>query len=576
MTPPSDLFPVPNGGIAEIANYKEQVLTEYRDNPLIEALPPILTHDEFVTAVTEYPAFDNSEKKLDASLRLHCVERVLNYFQPLSKHIELEQKISRIIRQGYLERNPLGPMYAARSRQIDKSLRKGGGCKIALLKKYVSIPTSASGFTMIGVSGVGKTTAIKRVLGLYPQIILHSEYKGTPLNLYQIVWLKLNCPHAGSLKGLCTDFFIEIDKLLGTDYHKKHGSKNNSEDTMLAQMGIIADTHCLGVLGVDEIQDLSTAKSGGSEKVLNFFVKLVHTIGVPVVRIATNKALPILQGDFRHARRGVGEGGTYWDRLIRTSNEERRIWRFFVEGFFEYQWTKKTAAYTDEIDKVLYEESQGIIDIAVKLFMIAQWRAIALGTEIITAETIEKVADDSLQLVRPMLNALKSGDEELISKYSDIKPIDIEGFYKSYLAELEKKHQRKLEQLRELPTSSSDVPSLLNGLILNLLDLGLSPRLAKLHAEKAVSSRKADASLADLVKEAYRAALTEESAITEPASPERKKQPAKNLKGKSYLPDDLRLIVAEAKRTRQSAYDGLKDAGVIKPSLEDFLNTREA
>jgi hypothetical protein len=125
MTQPNEFFPVPNGGIAEIANCKEQALAEYRDNPLIEALPPSMTHDEFVTAVTEYPAFDNSEKDLDASLRLHCVERVLNYFQPLSKHIELEQKISRIIRQGYLERNPLGPMYAARIRQINKSLR---GC----------------------------------------------------------------------------------------------------------------------------------------------------------------------------------------------------------------------------------------------------------------------------------------------------------------------------------------------------------------------------------------------------------------------------------------------------------------
>lgn len=576
MTPPNEFLPIPNGGIAEIANYKEQALAEYRDNPLIEALPPILTHDEFVTAVTEYPAFDSSEKKLDASLRLHCVERVLNYFQPLSKHIELEQKISRIIRQGYLERNPLGPMYAARIRQIDKSLRKGGGSKIALLKKYVSIPTSASGFTMIGVSGVGKTTAIKRVLGLYPQIILHSEYKGTPLNLYQVVWLKLNCPHAGSLKGLCTDFFIEIDKLLGTDYHKKHGSKNNSEDTMLAQMGIIADTHCLGVLVVDEIQDLSTAKSGGSEKVLNFFIKLVHTIGVPVVRIATNKALPILQGDFRHARRGVGEGGIYWDRLMKTSDEERRVWRFFVEGFFEYQWTKGTAAYTDEIDDAFYEESQGIIDIAVKLFMIAQWRAIALGTEIITAETIKKVADDSLQLVRPMLNALKSGDEELINKYSDIKPIDAEGFYKSYLAELEKKQQRKLEQLRDQSTPASDIPSLLNDLILSLLDLGLSPQLAKLHAEKALSTRKADASLASLAKEAYRAALTEGSGTTETPSPERKKSPTKALKGKSYVPGDLRLIVAEAKKNRLSAYQGLKNEGVIKSSLQDFIAGKEA
>lgn len=570
MTPLNEFFYIPNGGIAEVANYKEQVLAEYHGNPPIEALPLIMAQDEFVTSVTEYPVFDKSEKELDASLRLHCVERVLNYFQPLSQHIELEQKISRIIRQGYLERNPLGPMYSARLRQINQSLRQKGN-KIKPLNKYVTVPSSASGFTMIGVSGAGKSTAIDRVLGLYPQIILHSEYKGTSLNLYQIVWLKLNCPHAGSLKGLCTDFFIAVDRLLGTDYYKKHGSKNNSEDTMLAQMGIIAGTHCLGVLVIDEIQDLSTAKSGGADKVLNFFVKMVQTIGVPVIRIGTNKALPVLQGDFRHARRGVGEGGMYWDRLKIDTDENRNIWRFFIEGFFDYQWTKNTTAYSDEIDAILYEESQGIIDIAIKLFMIAQWRAIALGTEVVTAKVIKKVASDSLQLVRPMLNALKSGDQELINKYSDIRPIDIKEFYKIYLAELEKKHQLMLEQLRHQTSQTTDVPSLLNQLILNLLDLGLSPHLAKFHAEKVIAGRKEDVTFADLVKVAYKAALAEEAGEFEAASTKREKTSLKGSRTKSYLPGDLRLIVAEAKKARLSAYEGLKNEGIIKSPIQEFF-----
>jgi hypothetical protein len=207
MTKPNDLYSIPDGGFAVIAEYSDQPLAEYKGNPLIETLPPILSKEEFVDTVSDYPAFDASERELPPAVRMHCVERLLRFFQPLERHIDLEQKISRLVRQGYLTRNPLSPLYASRLRQINQAIREARVEKVVSFDKHVNTPSSASGFTMIGVSGVGKTTAANRILGLYPQVILHSEYRGTPLSFYQVVWLKLDCPHAGSLKGLCIDFF---------------------------------------------------------------------------------------------------------------------------------------------------------------------------------------------------------------------------------------------------------------------------------------------------------------------------------------------------------------------------------
>jgi putative ribosome biogenesis GTPase RsgA len=43
---------------------------------------------------------------------------------------------------------------------------------IGIYDDYPMNSTSA-GFTMIGMSGVGKTTAVERVLSLYPQCIEH-------------------------------------------------------------------------------------------------------------------------------------------------------------------------------------------------------------------------------------------------------------------------------------------------------------------------------------------------------------------------------------------------------------------
>ena len=63
--------------------------------------------------------------------------------------------------------------------------------KTADLEAVYSSNSTASGFTIIGMSGIGKTTAIERVLSLYPQKILHTQYNGESLFLTQLVWAKI-------------------------------------------------------------------------------------------------------------------------------------------------------------------------------------------------------------------------------------------------------------------------------------------------------------------------------------------------------------------------------------------------
>ena len=258
---------------------------------------------------------------------------------------------------------------------------------------------------MIGMSGVGKTTAVDRILCMYPQYITHTKYKNKPFCMKQIVWMKLDCPFDGSIKGLCLNFFSELDRVLGSDYAENFISQRYTVDTLLVKMSHLASTHGLGILVIDEIQHLSHAKSGGSEKMLNFFITLVNTIGVPVVLIGTSKALPILQSEFRQARRGSGQGDLIWDRM---KNDES--WDIMLRSMWKYQWTKVKCQLTDEIKDALYDETQGIIDLAVKLYGISQLKAIFDGSETITVQSIHESAKENLKLVQPMIAALRSGD----------------------------------------------------------------------------------------------------------------------------------------------------------------------
>jgi AAA domain-containing protein len=191
-------------------------------------------------------------------------------------------------------------------------------------------------------------------------------------------------------------------------------------DEMLSEMARVAANHCLGVLVIDEIQRLSQARSGGAERMLNFFVQLVNTIGVPVVLIGTYKALTLFSGEFSQMRRGTGQGDLIWDRMARDEQ-----WRLFVESLWHFQYTRKRRTLKDDpsLGDVLYDESQGITDFAVKLYLFAQERAIESGREEVTAAIIRSVAKDKLRLPQGVLEALRLGNQRVLERYEDVYPI---------------------------------------------------------------------------------------------------------------------------------------------------------
>ena len=546
---------IPNGEWAALAKYNDHQLPEYNSNPLIQALPPILSKEEFVDRVIKSPDYNPAEREIEAQYRFHCIERLSRYFDPQNKTVELQKVICVLIMQGYLARNILKPDYARRSRQIYDAIKDGGG---KTLDNYVDVPTSASGLTLIGPSGMGKSTNLLNILALYPQVILHPEQ-----STFQIVWLKVDCPHAGSLKGLCVDIFLAIDRLLGTNYFKKFGSRGNSEDYMLAQVAQISHTHNLGVLVIDEMQNLVNARRN-KDDLLNFLVKMDNTIGVPVIRVGTNEAFPILQGNFRNARRGTGEGSVIWDRMLQDDE-----WDFFMEGIWEYQWTKTSVSFSNEINKYFYSESQGIIDIAIKLYKMVQWRAISLGgDEKITVDLIRQAAKDGLYLVKPMLDAIRSGDQEWMLKYKDIAPLDTTEYYKQCLSNLEGRDLKEIRRLARKKQGNTVSPKL-NYVIIELLNLDVEASTAKECAEIVVASNEDDEDITSLVKKAYTLALSGGQSQVSPTKTTTSKTKVKP----KYQTDDMRQIVEKAKKDQTSAYEDLKSLGIIKDPVQDFIKT---
>lgn len=361
----------------------------------------------------------------DAKARMHMVVSLLDdYFQPLSQHVLLEERISMMIRRGYVGRN-LNDGSLNRKLQEGYELIKSDGTKPA---NFTTEKTTAKSMSLIGISGSGKSSSLNRILETYPQVIYHEIS-----NFIQITYLKIECPSNGDLESLCLNFFSGVDSILDTDYERRYAKQRLSVPKMLALMRQTANNRAIGVLVIDEIQRLSQVRSGGKENMLEFFVELVNQVGIPVVLVGTPKARPIFELELQSGRRSVGIGSVYWETIPQKVEKKDQgyvantNWIHFTNDLWKYQWLKYgDDSLTDEIRNCWYDLSQGVLDIVVKLFVLAQLRAIANKRERITVGIMKSVYEQELKPVQPMLDALRSGNAELIVKYSDLRNLDIE------------------------------------------------------------------------------------------------------------------------------------------------------
>jgi hypothetical protein len=220
---------------------------------------------------------------------------------------------------------------------------------------------------------------------------------------------------------------------------------------------------------IDEINRLSGSKSGGASKMLNFFVQLTNSIGVPVVLVGTHKAKLALSGEFHQIRRGTGQGDLVWNRMEEgewvapdSKTASPGVWQLLLESFWRYQYTRIHCPLTNELSHVLYEETQGITDFAAKVYMLAQIRAMVTAhtpdAEVLTADIIRSVARDSLKQAQRVLAALRQGDHAYLDTVPDINPIRIDDFISRAQTEFAKNQSSVAPNNPVADLSGSEIP----------------------------------------------------------------------------------------------------------------------
>jgi hypothetical protein len=545
-------------GSVEEALYKEQEIDEYACNPFIEALPKIFSVEDVVDRFTVLPEISEKDRNKDENLRYHIIKRAKNFIQPLPIHVKLERKISSLIRRGYLSRNPIDKKFLENLRILngldDESIKEK-----SLKYELDNIRSTADSLSIIGISGIGKTTAVERLLLMYPQVIRHSEYNGNNLTRTQIVWLKIDCPYDGSLSTLCKNFFTAIDDILGTRYLEKFGYSSRITSTMLINMTKLAWRYGIGILVIDEIQHLLNTKND-MEDMLNFFVTLTNTVGIPTILIGTSKAQKVFRGNFRQARRAASEGAIMWDRMKKDSEE----WHFFIESIWEFQGLKNIAELNEKITDIFYDECQGITAVAVILFILAQERALQENKEEITPDIIRKTAQNDLQMIKPMIKALRNNNLSQIAKYEDIS-LNLDEMAMNYKKDMEfagiiKEKFEDRKKSIELKKKSN-----VENLILDLTAMDIFDTLSTADIKKICE---------DIVEKSH---VDEEYSAQKLRALKKAMERNENLKEnkksqkKCEANEGLLAIYEMAIKQKKHPYELLKEEGFIKNPLEEFL-----
>lgn len=345
----------------------------YKD--YLSAMPEMKSGEILNAALSVIPAYDDSICNKDIPTRLMALSDLYKLYIPSQMSMEIYSKL-----------------YLALLRSMQK---KGTNTAIKqhyenhkgiIGQEYNGIVGGSDSFTIIGCSGIGKSSAISRAITLISEnriIEIEKPYAKV------IPCLIVQCPFDSSVKGLLLEILRKVDEVLETNYYNYCiKSRASTTDMLIGLVSSIALNH-IGILIVDEIQNVVNSKNG--KNLVGMLTQLINNSGISICMVGTPECTVFFEQAMQLARRSVGlqYNSLCYDEYFET----------LCETVFNYQYVIHKTEISPAIIKWLYEHSAGVISVVISLIHDAQEIAILTGKEIFNIETLNMAYKQRLNLL---------------------------------------------------------------------------------------------------------------------------------------------------------------------------------
>ncbi|MEX3761423.1 ATP-binding protein [Paraburkholderia phenoliruptrix] len=386
----------------EAQYYEGDMLPEHARNPLVSALGPYWKIEDIVRELSVPIPCSTDERSRSKEYRMNAVARLEGLIVGLPSQVEVVSTVHLLIRQHYSQQS----IHQNGIDGVKERYRISANGQLAAIYPHERSHAYCAG--LFGISGSGKSTVLDSALRLLPKVIHHTRY-----GVMQVVRIKIDCPRSASLKDTLRLLLATYDDLLGTAYEEEVGSRATVAD-FANKVHRVARRHFTGLIVLDEIQNALHA-AASHDPLFDFFVNFTNVVQVPVLVAGTPRAERLFRKTLRLARRASSGGVINWKGI---SNE--RDWDRFCKELSKNQWVSKAVPLSPAERKCLWELTQGLPGVAVPLFQLAQYAAIASGEERLSVRMLVRTFDEKMSSLKPIMRAIRSGKKATMMKYDDV------------------------------------------------------------------------------------------------------------------------------------------------------------
>lgn len=342
---------------------------------LMAKMPKMLMGQELEKAMLSLPVYDAAICKADAGTRLTALDEMTDIYVPSAMSYEIYSKIY------------MAMLHSLKKKHTKDAIQQGNQNHRRLQGlEYSSVLGGADSFSIIGPSGIGKSTAIAKSIALSGgnQII-------TTENPYaQIIpCINVQCPHDCSVKGLLLAILSQVDVLIGTKHEQLAVKNRASIDNLIGTVSQAALNNILLIV-IDECQNICRNKGGVN--LVASMTQLINSSGVSICMAGLPETGLFFGREMQLARRSVG--------LSYSALPYDGYFIQFCETLCSYQYVAHPSKLTPGLIELLYECTGGIIAILVSIIMEVQQIAILTGKEELSRETILMAYNERLKNIQ--------------------------------------------------------------------------------------------------------------------------------------------------------------------------------